>query len=147
MLDSVAELAEEKDGSDAKAAPSALVRLAELNSMLNTAAMRLEKLEDRATQLQNGIFEQLLSEGFDADTDTDTDSGSETDSGSGQEDRKTTGQVQDTLQISSQHSQNVLAELRETAEVALADIMMSASTTMRRPGDVYTALARSLTRK
>ena len=124
MLDSIADLAEES----AEAAPSALAKLAELSALLGTAETRLEKLESRATQLQNGVFEQLVAEGIDDESDSSSDSEK------GHEDRD----------VSTQSRQLRLAELREGAEAALSEVLSSTST--QRPDEVYSALAQSLTR-
>ena len=124
MLDSIADLAEES----AEAAPSALTKLAELNILLGTAETRLEKLESRVTQLQNGVFEQVLAEGI----DEENDSSSDCESDKGHED----------IEVSTQSRQLRLAELREAAEAILSEVLSSAAT--QRTDDVYSALAQSL---
>jgi hypothetical protein len=132
MLDSVADLAEEKEG------PDALGRLGELNAMLSTAVTRLEKLEERVTQLRNGVFEQLLEDGINDDSDSDSSSESET--GGGHEDRTISGNSQELRQDCSQLSETSLAELRGTAEEALSEMPYATE----RLDDIYSALAQSL---
>lgn len=132
MLDSVADLAEELDG------PDALGRLAELNTMLSNAVRRVEKLEERVTQLRNGVFEQLLEDGFDEDSASDSSSEDET----GHRGQTVLGNSQELTQGSSRLSTHSLAELRRAAEAALSEMLPTDS---QRLDDVYFALARSLT--
>jgi hypothetical protein len=155
MLDSIVDLAEEKDGSGAQADSSALARLAELNAMLSTAATRLEKLEDRATQLRNGLFEAMLEQ-----SSGESSSSSESESGSEDEGKVDTHalsqpQQQDSTdtakaKVSSSSSSSAspsgqvsLSELRQVAEASLVEILSLPAAV--RPSDVvYSALAQKL---
>ena len=130
MLDSVSDLADDSEAD-------ALGRLADLNAMFTTAVTRLEKLEDRVTQLHNGVFEQLLEDGINADSDTDSSSESE----SGQDNRSSSSNSQGLKQDSSQVKEISLAELRGDVEAALAQMPSIAT---QRLDDMYSALALSL---
>ena len=141
MLDSIAELSEEKDDATSTAAPSALVRLAELNQMLSTAVGRLEKLEDRATQLRDGAFEQLLVQSVEEDSSNSSSSDSDSDD---QEDSKVL-EAQPTMPLQQQCSrlsESSLADLREMVDAALVNILSSPG--IRRPDGMYSALAEAL---
>ena len=130
MLDSVADLAEGKEG------PDALGRLGEMNAMLSTAVTRLEKLEERVTQLRNGVFEEFLEDGINDDSDSDSSSESQT----GHEDRTISGNSQELKQDCSQLSKTSLAELREVAEEALSEMPYATE----HLDEMYSALAQSL---
>ena len=73
MLDGIADLADQKDGPRAQADTSAVEKLADYSGMLNTARTRLEKLEERATQLKDGVFEALLEQSDDDSSDEEKD--------------------------------------------------------------------------